>query len=142
MPLGRQSARHLGAITPPIAPWLLMLGDEAGMLKVLFDPKTRKLLGVHAPRQRATEIIHIRQAVPFYRRSVEYFRDMIFNYPTPAEACKVAALKGPNKTLAVVTVPSWPGNADSNPLRFRTLLSLIRAAAQQIPRQTDKLAQF
>jgi hypothetical protein len=48
MPLGRQSARHLGAIPPPIAPWLLMLGDEAGMLTVLFDPKTRKLLGVHA----------------------------------------------------------------------------------------------
>ena len=75
----------------------MMLGDEAGMLKILFDPQTRKLLGVHALGQRATEIIHIGQAVLFYRGSVEYFRDMVFNYPTLAEAYKVAALDGLNK---------------------------------------------
>jgi NAD(P) transhydrogenase len=75
----------------------MMLGDEAGMLKLLFDPKTRKLLGVHALGQRATEIIHIGQAVLFYGGSVEYFRDMVFNYPTLAEAYKVAALDGLNK---------------------------------------------
>ena len=75
----------------------MMLGDEAGMLKLLFDPETHKLLGVHALGQRATEIIHIGQAVLFYGGSVEYFRDMIFNYPTLAEAYKVAALDGLNK---------------------------------------------
>lgn len=75
----------------------MMLGDEAGMLKVLFDRQTRKLLGVHALGQRATEIIHIGQAVLYYRGSVEYFRDMVFNYPTLAEAYKVAALDGLNK---------------------------------------------
>jgi NAD(P) transhydrogenase len=75
----------------------MMLGDEAGMLKLLFDPGTRKLLGVHALGQRATEIIHIGQAVLFYGGSVEYFRDMVFNYPTLAEAYKVAALDGLNK---------------------------------------------
>ena len=48
----------------------MMLGDDAGMLKLLFDPKTRKLLGVHALGQRATEIIHICQAVLFYGGSV------------------------------------------------------------------------
>src|SRR3989442_14698682 len=47
----------------------LMLGDEAGMLKLLFHPATHKLLGVHALGQRATEIIHIGQAVLFYGRS-------------------------------------------------------------------------
>jgi hypothetical protein len=47
--------------------------------------------------QRAIEIIHIGQAVLFYGGSVEYFRDMVFNYPTLAEACKVAALDGLNK---------------------------------------------
>jgi DHA2 family multidrug resistance protein len=47
--------------------------------------------------QRATEIIHIGQAVLFYGGSVEYFRDTIFNYPTLAEAYKVAALSGLNK---------------------------------------------
>jgi NAD(P) transhydrogenase len=75
----------------------MMLGDETGMLKLLFDRPTRKLLGVHAIGQRATEIIHIGQAVLFYGGSVEYFRDMVFNYPTLAEAYKVAALDGLNK---------------------------------------------
>jgi len=63
----------------------------------LFDPETHKLLGVHALGQRATEIIHTGQAVLFYGGSVEYFRDMVFNYPTLAEAYKVAALDGLNK---------------------------------------------
>src|SRR5580692_4353333 len=36
----------------------MMLGDETGMLKLLFDRNTRKLLGVHVIGQRATEIIH------------------------------------------------------------------------------------
>ena len=75
----------------------MMLGDEAGMLKLLFDPETHKLIGVHALGQRATEIIHIGQAVLFFGGSVEYFRDMVFNYPTLAEAYKVAALDGLNK---------------------------------------------
>ena len=75
----------------------MMLGDEAGILKLLFNPETHKLLGVHALGQRATEIIHIGQAVLFYRGSVDYFRDMVFNYPTLAEAYKVAALDGLNK---------------------------------------------
>jgi NAD(P) transhydrogenase len=75
----------------------MMLGDEAGMLKLLFHPETHKLLGVHALGQRATEIIHIGQAVLFYGGSMEYFRDMVFNYPTLAEAYKVAALDGLNK---------------------------------------------
>src|SRR5258708_33357344 len=75
----------------------VMLGDEAGMMTLLFDPGTHKLLGVHALGQRATEIIHIGQAVLFYGGSVEYFRDVVFNYPTLAEAYKVAAFDGLNK---------------------------------------------
>ena len=50
-----------------------MRGDEPGMLKILFDRHTRKLLGVHALGPRATEIIYV-------SGSVEYFRDMVFNY--------------------------------------------------------------
>ena len=75
----------------------MMLGDETGMLKLLFNRNTRKLLGVHAIGQRATEIIHIGQAVLAYGGSIEYFRDTVFNYPTLAEAYKVAALDGLNK---------------------------------------------
>ncbi|MGC2767760.1 MAG: Si-specific NAD(P)(+) transhydrogenase [Candidatus Acidiferrum sp.] len=75
----------------------MMLGDESGMLKLLFDRNTRKLLGVHVIGQRATEIIHIGQAVLYYGGTIEYFRDTVFNYPTLAEAYKVAALDGLNK---------------------------------------------
>ena len=75
----------------------MMLGDESGMLKLLFDRNTLKLLGVHVIGQRATEIIHIGQAVLYYGGSIEYFRDTVFNYPTLAEAYKVAALDGLNK---------------------------------------------
>src|SRR5580698_3622561 len=75
----------------------MMLGDETGMLKLLFDRNTRKLLGVHVIGQRSTEIIHIGQAVLYYGGKVEYFRDTVFNYPTLAEAYKVAALDGLNK---------------------------------------------
>lgn len=74
-----------------------MLGDETGMLKLLLHPETLKLLGIHAIGQRATEIIHIGQAVLAFGGTVEYFRDAVFNYPTLAEAYKVAALNGLNK---------------------------------------------
>jgi NAD(P) transhydrogenase len=74
-----------------------MLGDEQGLLKLLFDPDSLKLLGVHAIGDRAAEIIHIGQVVLTMGASIEYFRDAVFNYPTLAEAYKVAALDGLNK---------------------------------------------
>jgi len=74
-----------------------MLGDETGLLKILFHPETLKLLGVHGIGDRASEIIHIGQAVLALGGTLEYFRDNVFNYPTLAEAYKVAALDGLNK---------------------------------------------
>jgi NAD(P) transhydrogenase len=74
-----------------------MLGDEDGLLKLLFDPRSLKLLGVHCIGDRAAEIIHIGQAVLILGATIEYFRDTVFNYPTLAEAYKVAALAGLNR---------------------------------------------
>ncbi len=74
-----------------------MLGDEQGLLKLLFNPETLKLLGVHIIGDRAAEIVHIGQAVIALGATIEYFRDTVFNYPTLAEAYKVAALDGLNK---------------------------------------------
>jgi len=74
-----------------------MLGDEQGLLKMLFDPESLKVLGVHVIGDRATEIVHIGQAVLALGGTLEYFRDTVFNYPTLAEAYKVAALDGLNK---------------------------------------------
>jgi NAD(P) transhydrogenase len=74
-----------------------MLGVDTGLLKILFDRRTRKLLGVHIFGERATEIIHIGQAVLAFGGTIDYFRDAVFNYPTMAEAYKVAGLDGLNR---------------------------------------------
>jgi NAD(P) transhydrogenase len=74
-----------------------MLGDDTGMLKLLFCPDSRKLLGVHIIGEGAAELVHIGQAVLATGGTIEYFRDAVFNYPTLAEAYKVAALDGLNK---------------------------------------------
>ena len=74
-----------------------ILGDETGMLKLLFDPTTMRLLGVHIIGEGASELIHIGQAVLALGGTIEYFRDNVFNYPTLAEAYKVAALAGLNR---------------------------------------------
>ena len=74
-----------------------IIGDETGMLKILFHPDTLKVLGVHAIGENATEIIHIGQTLMALSGTVEFFRDSVFNYPTFAEAYKVAALNGLNK---------------------------------------------
>ena len=75
----------------------LILGDENGMLKILFHRKTRKILGVHIIGEYATELVHIGQAVMALDGSLNYLRDAVFNYPTLAECYKVAALDGYNK---------------------------------------------
>jgi NAD(P) transhydrogenase len=74
-----------------------MLGDEQGLLKLIFDPDSLKLLGVHIIGDRAAEIVHIGQVVLTMGGTIEYFRDSVFNYPTLAEAYKVAALDGLNR---------------------------------------------
>lgn len=72
-------------------------GDRTGMLKLLFHRETRKLLGVHCIGHGATEIIHIGQAVMHFDGTIDYFRDVVLNYPTMAECYKVAAFDGLNK---------------------------------------------
>lgn len=74
-----------------------MLGDDQGMLKILFSPETFKIFGVHVIGDRAAEIVHIGQTAMSLGAPIHYFRDSVFNYPTLAEAYKVAALDGLNK---------------------------------------------
>lgn len=77
-----------------------LLGDEEGMLKVLFHRQTEELLGVHIIGEYATELVHIGQAVMALKGGLGYLRDAVFNYPTLAECYKVAALDGFNKLRA------------------------------------------
>jgi NAD(P) transhydrogenase len=74
-----------------------LLGDDTGMLKLLIHQDNHQILGVHAIGTGATELIHIGQAVMALGGSVDYFIHNVFNYPTLAEAYKVAAHNGLNK---------------------------------------------
>ena len=74
-----------------------LLGDAEGMLKLLIHQDDHTILGVHAIGTGATELIHIGQAVMAFKGTVDYFINNVFNYPTLAEAYKVAALNGLNK---------------------------------------------
>jgi NAD(P) transhydrogenase len=72
--------------------------DEAvGMLKILFHQQSRKILGIHCFGDQAAEIVHIGQAImsqPGDANTLDYFVNTTFNYPTMAEAYRVAALNG------------------------------------------------
>ena len=74
-----------------------LLGDTDGMLKLLIHQENHQILGIHAIGTGATELIHIGQAVMALQGTVDYFINSVFNYPTLAEAYKVAALNGMNK---------------------------------------------
>ena len=75
-------------------------GVTVGMLKLLFHRETREILGIHCFGFQAAEIIHIGQAImaqPGEANTLDYFCNTTFNYPTMAEAYRVAALNGLNR---------------------------------------------
>lgn len=75
-------------------------GQTVGMLKLLFHRETLQVLGVHCFGANASEIIHIGQAImsqPGEQNTLRYFVNSTFNYPTMAEAYRVAALNGLNR---------------------------------------------
>lgn len=75
-------------------------GDPVGMLKILFHRESRQILGIHCFGDQAAEIVHIGQAIMNQEgeaNSLNYFINTTFNYPTMAEAYRVAALNGLNR---------------------------------------------
>ena len=74
-----------------------IIGDQTGLLKLIFHLDTHKLLGVHIIGENASELIHIGQAVLAYGGKVDYFVNTVFNYPTLAECYKTAAFDGINR---------------------------------------------
>jgi hypothetical protein len=88
-----------------------ILGIESGLLKLLFSIETRKLLGAHILGEGATELIHIGQAALALGGTLEYFVESVFNYPTLAEAYKIAALDAWNRMPRRREVPRPPAGA-------------------------------
>ncbi|WP_428773643.1 Si-specific NAD(P)(+) transhydrogenase [Vibrio sp.] len=90
--VGRSSFKHLARAQ--------ISGKDIGSLKILFHRDTKEILGIHCFGERAAEIIHIGQAIMEQKgeaNTIEYFVNTTFNYPTMAEAYRVAALNGLNR---------------------------------------------
>jgi NAD(P) transhydrogenase len=91
-----------------------IMGLSSGFMKMIFSLETRRLLGVHIVGEGATELIHIGQAVLNLKGTLDYFVENTFNYPTLAEAYKIAALDVWNRiakiqpsTRAVQAAREW-----------------------------------
>ena len=74
-----------------------IMGLNTGMMKMIFSTRSRRLLGVHIVGEGATELIHIGQAVLNLKGTIDYFIENTFNYPTLAEAYKIAGLDAWNR---------------------------------------------
>lgn len=76
-----------------------IIGDNTGMLKLIFETKHHTLLGVHVIGTSATEILHIGHVTMMLGGTMEFLSDAVFNFPTMAEAYKVAAADGLGRIL-------------------------------------------
>ncbi len=68
-----------------------LIGDTTGRLKLLADPRTRRVLGVHIVGETAEELVHLGQACMHYEGTIDYFLRTVFNFPTLAGLYKSAA---------------------------------------------------
>jgi NAD(P) transhydrogenase len=78
-----------------------IMGVNSGFLKLIFALDNRRLLGAHIVGEGATELIHIGQAVINLKGTVDFFVNNTFNYPTLAEAYKIAGLDAWNRMGAI-----------------------------------------
>lgn len=96
-----------------------IMGVQTGLMKMIFALDSQQLLGVHIIGEGATELIHIGQAVLNLGGKLDFFINNIFNYPTLAEAYKIAALDAWNKmqniSLEAIT-DATPMFHDDNPI--------------------------
>ena len=80
----------------------LITGEQVGMLKIIFHFETLEVLGIHCFGDQASEIVHIGQAIMLQEgkaNTLKYFLSTTFNYPTMAEAYRIAAQDGLNRVF-------------------------------------------
>ncbi len=77
-----------------------IIGDKEGIIKLLFDRATRKLIGCHCLGDRASELVHIGQAMIMLGGTLDTLIEMVFNYPTLSEMLKYAAYDALGKMSA------------------------------------------
>ena len=70
--------------------------QKVGLLKIVFNQDDFKILGIHIIGERASDLIHLGQAVMNLGGDIRYFIDHVLNYPTYSEAYRIAAFNGIN----------------------------------------------
>lgn len=71
--------------------------QQDGLLKLVFETESLKLVGVHILGERASDLIHLGQAVMSLGGDIRYFINHVLNYPTYSEAYRIAAFNGMNR---------------------------------------------
>jgi NAD(P) transhydrogenase len=88
---------------------------EDGLLKLVADPGGKRVLGVQIIGEGACELIHVGQMALLADAEVDTFVENIFNFPTLAEAYRVAALDVAKQRKRLLGAPSSPEKADRKP---------------------------
>jgi len=93
-----------------------IVGDTEGMVKLVFDAKDKRLLGVHILGERATELVHVGGTVIHFGGTIDDFIEQVFNFPTLTEAYKYAAYDGLGRLRkrAVATTTPAPATASGS----------------------------
>jgi len=86
-----------------------IIGDTAGMLKLIFSPENKRLLGVHHIGEMASELVHIGAQVISANGTIDYFIEAVYNYPTLADSYKYAAYDGLGNWEKWVAAQKKPG---------------------------------
>ena len=71
-----------------------IIGDMRGLIKIVFERASLKLLGVHIVGENASELLHVGMMVMQFGGTINAFIDCVFNFPTIGEAYKYAAYDG------------------------------------------------
>ena len=71
-----------------------IIGDKSGMIKLVFSPTDKKLLGAHIIGEQASELIHIASHVMLTKGWIDAFIDAVYNYPTLSDSYQYAAYDG------------------------------------------------
>jgi NAD(P) transhydrogenase len=71
-----------------------IIGDDEGLIKLVFEPESLRLLGVHIVGEAASELLHVGTMVMHFGGTINAFIESVFNYPTLSDAFKYAAYDG------------------------------------------------
>lgn len=80
-----------------------IMASPSGLLKLIADERGDKLLGVQIAGDGATELVHLGQMAIIGHMSVDTFANATFNFPTMAEAYRIAALE-------IIHARDWKSN--------------------------------